>query len=461
MKRTIGIIILIITVLSASIIDVSAKSKIKTIGFLTFRDFDTYCWVTKCDTSAKGEIIIPASVSFDDRELPVTAIKEYKMEGGAGETPTGPFSDCKDITGVVIPDSVTLIGYYAFSECTGLKSVTIPDSVTEINQFAFENCTGLTSINIPDSVTAIGNYAFSGCNGITSVTVPKNITDIGINPFSGCNNLETISIAESNKNYSTYDGVLYSKDKSNIIAFPGAKSDNFTIPDYVTHIGAGAFSNCIGLKNISIPSSVTHIENSAFSNCTGLKNVLIPDSVTFIGNSAFSGCKELKSINIPENVTNMGYGVFYSCESLQIMKIPDGMTRIETDTFSKCINLTGIIIPESLTDILMSAFDNCINLKTVYYKGNEKQWEKVCIEDDMFDGNRYIRSADVVFNYKESDKGDINGDGFLDNKDVVELFRAVSGNPSAKFVEANADFNGDGSVDNKDVVSLFRYVSSI
>ncbi|MBO4423791.1 MAG: dockerin type I repeat-containing protein [Clostridia bacterium] len=54
--------------------------------------------------------------------------------------------------------------------------------------------------------------------------------------------------------------------------------------------------------------------------------------------------------------------------------------------------------------------------------------------------------------------GDVNGDGKINNKDVVLLFRRVSGDPAGA-VEENCDFNGDGVVNNKDVVSLFRAVS--
>ena len=73
------------------------------------------------------------------------------------------FSRYTDIAAILIPDSVTEIGYQAFSGCSGLTSVCIPDSVTEIGNYAFEDCTGLTSIEIPDSVKEIGSSAFSGC----------------------------------------------------------------------------------------------------------------------------------------------------------------------------------------------------------------------------------------------------------------------------------------------------------
>ena len=84
------------------------------------------------------------------------------------------FAECKDLTSVTIPDSVTSIGSYAFRDCSGLTSVTIPDSVTSIGEWAFYGCSRLTSVTIPDSVTSIGEYAFYGCSSLTSVTIPDS-----------------------------------------------------------------------------------------------------------------------------------------------------------------------------------------------------------------------------------------------------------------------------------------------
>ncbi|MBO4423314.1 MAG: dockerin type I repeat-containing protein [Clostridia bacterium] len=59
----------------------------------------------------------------------------------------------------------------------------------------------------------------------------------------------------------------------------------------------------------------------------------------------------------------------------------------------------------------------------------------------------------------ERKAGDVNTDGAVNNKDVVALFRYVSGVKPAKFDEKAGDCNGDGAINNKDVVLLFRYVS--
>jgi len=88
-----------------------------------------------------------------------------------------------DIAIVLIPDSVTEIGWGAFQGCEGLTNVIIGNSVTEIGKDAFSCCTGLTSIVIPDSVTKIGSYAFGGCTGLTSIVIPDSVTEIGDDAF--------------------------------------------------------------------------------------------------------------------------------------------------------------------------------------------------------------------------------------------------------------------------------------
>lgn len=100
---------------------------------------------------------------------------------------------------VVIPDSVTKIGYRAFAYCSSLTSVHIPDSVTEIGNWAFYDCIALTSINIPDSVTEIDYGAFFDCYSLTSINIPNSVTKIANWVFEGCEDLTSINIPDSVK----------------------------------------------------------------------------------------------------------------------------------------------------------------------------------------------------------------------------------------------------------------------
>ena len=96
----------------------------------------------------------------------------------------------KNLTSVVIPDSVTTIEVGAFAG-NQLTNVVIPDSVTEIGGNNFAN-NQLTNVTIPDSVTTIGYSAFQN-NQLTSVRIPDSVTTIGYSAFQN-NQLTSVTI---------------------------------------------------------------------------------------------------------------------------------------------------------------------------------------------------------------------------------------------------------------------------
>ncbi len=120
------------------------------------------------------------------------------------------FYECKGLTSINIPNSVTSIGNDAFA-LSGLTSITIPNSVTSIGDCAFYECKGLTSVTIPNSVTSIGESAFLGCEALTSITIPDAVKSIGVWAFSDCSGLTDIYVKRTNPagykcQRSDYDG---------------------------------------------------------------------------------------------------------------------------------------------------------------------------------------------------------------------------------------------------------------
>ena len=215
-------------------------------------------------------------------------------------------------------------------------------------------------------VTSIGGKAFYKCSSLTGVTIPNSVTSIGSPAFSGCSNLNQINVDTANTKFSSVNGVLFNKDKTELIRYPEGKTDtSYAIPNSVTSIDRYAFEGCSKLTSITIPDSVTSIGSSAFSDCSSLTSITIPDSVTSIGGWAFDGCKGLTSITIPDGVTSIDKYTFSGCRSLTSITIPDGVTSIDKYTFSGCSSLTSVTIPDSVTSIGSYAFWECSSLASI------------------------------------------------------------------------------------------------
>ena len=247
----------------------------------------------------------------------------------------------------------------------GCNGSTIPDGVTAIADKALLDCNKLESVTIPEGVTSIGNSAFSGCSGLTSVAIPNSLETIGDNVFFGCGNLVSIVVGSGNTVYDSRDNCNAIIATSTNTLLLGCKKT--TIPNGVTTIGGGAFSNCIGLERLTIPESVTTIGSNAFEGCTGLTSITIPNSVTEIAGSAFWKCTGLTSIIIPNSVTRIESGTFSMCSGLTSVTIPESVTSIGSNAFTGCIGLTSVTIPEGVTSIDNSAFRNCSNLATISF----------------------------------------------------------------------------------------------
>ena len=382
---------------------ITIPDSVTSIGSCAFRD-----------CSSLESIAIPNSVTSigDGAFNDCSSLTSITIPDGVTTIERNVFYRCSSLTSVTIPDSVTSIGDMAFYSCKSLVSITIPDNVTSIDYGAFYGCSSLTSITIPSSVTSIGNAAFIecgsleeiivsagnpyyksagnciidingtliagcgksvipddrsvisigdnafyGCVNLTSVTIPDSVTSICKSAFYNCSSLMNINVSENNQNYSSINGILYDKMKTNIIHVPRAVLGDIAIPSGVTSIEKEAFSGCTNLTSVTISDSVTSIGKSAFEGCNGLTSITIPDSVTSIGERAFYYCNSLTSITIPNGVTSIEPSTFYYCSSLASIAIPNGVTSIGYDAFSYCDSLTSITIPNSVTSMGYNVFN--------------------------------------------------------------------------------------------------------
>ena len=143
--------------------------------------------------------------------------------------------------------------------------------LTSFGNFKLEG--ELKKVVIKDGVTNVGDYALFCLPAATQVTLPDSVTRIGWGAFSNCAALTGIRVAEGNSHYSSdASGVLFSKDKTTLVQCPGAFAA-YAIPNSVTSIGRYAFYYCTSLTSVTIPGSVTSIEGQAFRDCTSLTDV--------------------------------------------------------------------------------------------------------------------------------------------------------------------------------------------
>lgn len=311
------------------------------------------------------------------------------------------FAYCTSLTSIQLPNSITNIGDRAFSTCSGLTSITLPDKVTHIGTATFYQCYGLTSFTVPNGVTNIGSEAFSRCRGLTYVSIAASVIEIGNGAFNYCQKLTNIYVDEYNKSYCSQNGVLYNKEKTELVRYPNKSAISYTIPYGVTKIDTWAFCSCENLASLQLPNTVKEIDQFAFYGCENLTNINMPDSVTTIGSYIFGNCKALTDITLSKNITEISNSMF-SGSGLASIVIPDSVNKIDDNAFANCVNLTNVTISKNVTIICNSAFSACAALssitlpkslttvedyafmfcspKNIYYNGTENDWKNVSID---------------------------------------------------------------------------------
>lgn len=362
-----------------------------------------------------GTLTISGAGDMEDLEKQpwdTSKVKVVVIESGVTSIGRGAFAGCSALTRAVIPNSVSRIGGYAFLFCYALRDVTIPNGVTSIGFQAFCGC-AMTTVKIPESMITIEGHAFNGCKTLTSVSIPSSVTSIGGAAFSGCDSLTKVDVDSGNTAYTSVNGVLFNKNQTTLLAFPGAYSGSYTIPNTVTTINRDVFGGCKNLTEIIIPDGVQKIDDWAFQYCESLTSVNIPASVTNCSGGVFAHCYSLKSIRvdeknpayvsldgalfskdrtilldypcgsdreayvIPNSVTKIEGAAFKGCKNLLRVVILNGVADIEYEAFCSCQNLTTALIPGSVAKVSTRVFAECRNLKDVYYSGTSAQWDAI------------------------------------------------------------------------------------
>lgn len=350
------------------------------------------------------------------------------------------FENCYKVTSITIPSSVKSIGAYAFSGCSGIVgnlslptslktlsdgafygclgltgTVTIPASLTNLGNFCFMESNNISSfvvnasnpnyasengilfsknkdslficppakqgaVSIPASVKLIGSYAFYNCNKLTgSIIIPAMVDFIGYYAFYGCSLLSAFEVNAQNNYFTIDNGVLFSKNKDRLIAYPISKTGTYIIPTTVAQIDPAAFAFSQLLGELVLPASVNFIGDYAFYNAKLLSAInvdgansryssadgvllnrnqdtlflcpfaktgayVVPATVKHINYSAFDGCAGISAVTLPASVQSIGTYAFEYCTGLTKLQLPPSNTTISNGAFYQCTNLTEISI---------------------------------------------------------------------------------------------------------------------
>lgn len=376
--------------------------------------------------SYSGNIVIPASINYEEQTYQVTEIGENA------------FRFCDNLTSVSIPNSVTRIGNCAFQECGQLKNIVIPNSVEEIGNHAFDYA-GLTDVNLGNSIKTIGGNAFTG-GQFSSLILPEGLLSIGENAFSECSLMKSITLPST----------LVSIGE---LAFDMCSSLlSITIPKSVTNIGREAFEECQSLTSMKVQSGNeiydsrnncnAIIETATNTLIAGCKTSVIPNSVLAIGDYAFALCSGLKTITIPTYVKTIGHAAFMGCYDLNTIIIGANVISLGEYAFFDCDNVTSVTcfaaLPPSLYSI--ECFSSCAYDNAV-----------LRVPATSFENYIFSEYWSEFLNIETLVNGDVDGDGKVNISDVTTLIDMLLRGTTAN---ANADIDGDGNVNISDVTTL-------
>lgn len=221
-------------------------------------------------------VTLPKSVTHIDigAFCGCTNLKVVAIPGSVKTIDDDAFSGCISLENVVIPEGVRCLGDYAFRNCDSLSEVTIPGSLAldednysffgdVMGSAVFSDCDNLSRVILKEGVPCIGWYMFGDCASLKSVTIPGSVRYIDGKAFEGTKWLEDRKKENA--------PVIV----NNNLIDASLCSGEVIIPEVVENISSAAFSGCNGLLSVTVPDSVTSIGNHEFWGCSSLKRVTV------------------------------------------------------------------------------------------------------------------------------------------------------------------------------------------
>ena len=472
--------------------DVNVNKKILIVAIVIFCIFAVFSF-TMVSNAEEVTVIGTWDISKDDGTSKVTATLysdgrfvisgtgEMKDYSGSNNSPYYNYKE--SIKTVEIQNEVTSIGNYAFENCKSLTSIEISSNVTIIGDDAFAYCTNLTSIEIPSSVTSIGSSAFLDCTNLTSIEIPSSVTSVGYYAFSECTSLNSINVDKSNQKYSSEDGILFDKDKKELIRYPtGKKEKEYNIPSSVTRIEWAAFSGCTSLTSIEIPSSVTSIGGYAFDRAKltmvvvaeskNVQEIELPDIIKRTMNEGdilyTSSDFELTNCSLTEDKTKLEVA---SKETVRL-KVKEGALS-GISVVVKVVSLKKYEVTEENGEVYIEDINPGTKIQEFIDNIETNGTMKFCKgNSEITDVNSKVQTGmimKITLGEQETScklivRGDLNGDGEMGDIDLLKLVRYQAGldtSLNGAYLKA-ADVYKDGTyADNKDLLKMARVLAGL
>lgn len=308
--------------------------------------------------------------------------------------------------------SVVSIGKAAFDGSDKLLEVTIEDGVEEIKKYAFYYCRYLRKVKLPATLKSVGLWAFWKSLSLSSIYIPASLTDLDERAFNE-GGMMAYEVSPDNPVYSSEDGIMFNKDKTELLHFPAKKYvESYSIPITVEKIGKFAFASnqlnevifhdkllsiddnafflCENLAKADVPNSVEFVGESAFSRCYNLTEAHLPENLTAISPGLFEYGYKLEKVNIPSTVTSIGNSAFRYCWKMNDLSLPEGLVEIGDEAFNGW-KMTSLVIPNSVTTIGRQAFAGCTELKSLVLGNSVSK-----IGMDAFYCNRELKEIDIL-----------------------------------------------------------------
>ena len=225
--------------------------------------------------------------AFTDTEITSLHIAE-----GIRDIGTRAFYKCWELKEANYPSSLVSFQDECFRECMEMKDTELPN-VSFIGFEAFRECRSLTSLSIPESVSILGDGAFYLCRSIGDVNFGGTSESVPPRCFGYCDSLTEIKISGSVKTIG-YSAFIYCKSLRTI---------NLS---YVLSVGDSAFGGCTLLDSVTDLKNIHNIGKQSFSDCRSLISITLADTLISIGDGAFEGCRFLESLTFEGDMPAIG-----------------------------------------------------------------------------------------------------------------------------------------------------------